>query len=342
PQNAVLGYQRILSPTLINEFRLGYNGARTRINGSAPTINGLDLSAVTINISGSVANTGIAGQGTSSGIAIPGGLVRANSATNGRGQPYTPYSVSLIDNLNWIRGTHNIKFGAEFRAIRLYTDRLGGTTYTVSNLNAFLANTPASVQYLGDVSAASPFNNGATGQRLAKQEYYIAFAQDEWKVRPNLTLSYGLRYEYYTPLRENRDLQILFDINTGALRNPTEDAFRTSKNNFAPRIALTWSPRPDSTGYFGGGRTVLRGGFGIFYGPGQTEDQIQPIESDRISSTISSGSLLAFPANLQGIIDNFNNNLLNRTYQPRAYSSDYLVPERVYQYSFSLQQELPY
>ena len=58
------------------------------------------------------------------------------------------------------------------------------------------------MQYLGDVSAPSPFNNGATGDRLAKQEYYIGYGQDEWKIRPNLTLSYGLRYEYYTPLRE--------------------------------------------------------------------------------------------------------------------------------------------
>ena len=54
------------------------------------------------------------------------------------------------------------------------------------------------------ISAISPFNDGATGERLAKQEYYIAYGQDEWKIRPNLTLSYGLRYEYYTPLREDR------------------------------------------------------------------------------------------------------------------------------------------
>ena len=47
-----------------------------------------------------MANTGIAGQGSSSGIAIPGGLVRANSATNGRGQPYDPYSLSFVDSLS--------------------------------------------------------------------------------------------------------------------------------------------------------------------------------------------------------------------------------------------------
>ncbi|MEP7077217.1 MAG: carboxypeptidase regulatory-like domain-containing protein [Acidobacteriota bacterium] len=344
PQNGVAGWQSILRKdgSLINEFKVGYNGARTRINGSAPIVNGLDFTNITLNISGSVANTGIAGQGTSSGISIPGGLVRTNSATNGRGAPYTPYSVGFIDSLNWIKGNHNFKFGGELRLVRLYTDRQGGTTYTFSNLSAFLANTPTSVQYLGDVSSPSPFTNGPGGIRLAKQNYYIGYAQDEWKIRPGFTLSYGLRYEYYAPLLEAHDQQILFDINTGVLRDPSQDPYKTSKNNFGPRVAFTWSPDQGGDGFFGGGKTVVRGGFGIYYGPGQTEDQIQAIESDRISSTITSGGLLAFPANIPGIITAFNTTPNNRNYQPRAYSSDYTVPERVYQYTFSWQQQLPF
>jgi hypothetical protein len=343
PQNGVLAWQSIIGTTKVNEFKIGYNGARTRINGQAPTVNGFDLSSAIINISGSVANTGISGQGSSSGISIPGGLVRANSATNGRGQPYTPYSLSLIDSFSWTRGSHNMKFGVETRFIRLYTDRLGGTTYTFANLNGFLANMPTSVQYLGDVSDPSPFNNGLTGQPFAQQEYYIGYGQDEWKITPGFTLNYGLRYEYYTPLREQNNKQVLFDITTGAIKPSDLPAFKSSKNNFGPRIGLTWSPNVSKTdGFFSGGKTVLRGGFGIYYGPGQTEDQIQPIESDRISSTISSGSLLAFPANIPAIVANFNNNPQNRAYQPRAYSNNYQIPERVFQYTFSYQQELPY
>lgn len=241
PQNAVASWQYIgkADGSIINEFKIGYNGARTRINGSAPTVNGLDFSGIALNISGSVAFSGIAGQGTSSGVSTPGGLVRANSATNGRGQPYTPYSVGFIDSLSWIKGDHNFKFGGEVRMIRMYTDRLGGTTYTFSNLAAFLANSPTSVQYLGDVSAPSPFNNGLTGQRLAKQEYYIGYAQDEWKLRPGLTLSYGLRYEYYAPLREADHRQVLFDIKTGTIRPSDEKAYHSAKNNIGPRVALT-------------------------------------------------------------------------------------------------------
>jgi hypothetical protein len=97
-------------------------------------------------------------------------------------------------------------------------------------------------------------------------------------------MNYGLRYEYYTPLRERDDRQILFDIITGQLRDSSQDPLKTSKTNFGPRVGLSWSPNANGNGFFGGGNTVLRGGFGIYYGPGQTEDQIQPIESNRISS----------------------------------------------------------
>ena len=81
-----------------------------------------------------------------------------------------------------VRGNHYLKLGGEIRAIRMSTDRIGGTTYTFANVTAFLANQASTVQYLGDVSAPSPFNNGATGERHVKQEYYIAYAQDEWHV----------------------------------------------------------------------------------------------------------------------------------------------------------------
>jgi hypothetical protein len=334
PQNAVLSLVSVVTPNVINDAKFGYNSALTRVGGSVPVVNGIDLSAITINISGSVANSGIAGQGSSSGVAVPGGLLRQNSASNGRGSPYTPYTYSFIDGLNWQHGKHSLKFGGEARLVRLYTDRLGGTTYTFSNLNNFLQNNVQSVQFLGDVSAPSPFNGGATGTRLGKQEYYIGYAQDEWRVTPNLTLNLGLRYEYYTPMREDRNLDVIFNPVTGTLQPPTRDFYHSSATNFGPRIAAAWSPS-----LFGSaGKTVIRGGFGLYYGPGQTEDLIQPIESDRVSSTLTSG--VAYPVNPTLLVNNFINNPSNRSFQPRAYAPGYTVPERIAQYTFSVQQEV--
>jgi hypothetical protein len=327
PTNAVFNLQGSLNDTMQNEFKFGYNAAPTNIVGQAPVINGIDFGGFALNLSGSVANTGIAGQGSTSGIAVPGGLVRANSATNGHAQPYDPYTLSLVDSLSTVRGNHYLKVGGEFRAIRMSTDRIGGITYTFANITAFLANQAGTVQYLGDVSAPSPFNNGATGERHIKQEYTIAYAQDEWHLAPKATLNYGLRYDYYTPLREADDLIVKFNIDTGVIDPNTTPLYKSKANNFQPRVSFTYAPN----------RTVFRTGFGIFVGPGQTEDQIQPVESDRVSSTISNG---AFPVDSALLVANFTNNPNNRSFQPRAYANEYTIPERIYQYTASMQQDL--
>jgi hypothetical protein len=77
PQNGVLAVQSLLTPTLLNEFKFGYNSAYTRINGQAPTIAGFDLSSAVINISGNTANFALPGQGTSAGTAVDLGQVNA-------------------------------------------------------------------------------------------------------------------------------------------------------------------------------------------------------------------------------------------------------------------------
>ncbi|HKB13341.1 MAG TPA: TonB-dependent receptor [Vicinamibacterales bacterium] len=331
PRNAVFNLQGILSDRTTNEFKFGYNGAPTSLVGVAPVVNGIDFSTFILNLSGSVANTGIAGQGASSGITVPGGLIRANSAQNGRSQPYDPYTLSLIDSISSVRGSHFVKTGGEVRLIRMSTDRLGGTTYSFTNLNAFLANQPSTIQYLGDESAPSVFNNGATGERNLRQEYYIAYAQDEWHVNPRFTLNYGVRYDYYTPMREANNLIVKFNIDTGVIDPNTTRLFKSTKTNLQPRVGATFAATE---------RTVLRGGFGLFVGPGQTEDQIQPAaDSDRISTTLTTGTL-AFPLDPNVAVANFTGNPNNRNYQPRAFANDYEIPERIWQYTASLQQDL--
>lgn len=333
-QNMVLSVQQILAATVINETKIGYNGPKTRTSGIAPIVAGADLSDKTINISGATVLVGIGGQGANAGVAIPSGQVRASSATNGRGQPYTNYSLSFIDNLSWIRGNHNYKFGGEARLLRIYTDRLGGTTYSFTNLENFLINNPSGAAINGDLSAPSPFNHGVTGNRLGKYEAFSFYGQDEWKLSPELTLSYGLRYEYYTPMREDQNRVVLYNIVTGGLDAPGSRPFyQTSKLSFAPRLGMAYAPKAL------GGKTVLRIGAGYYYGPGQGEDLIQPIESDRVSFSLS-GAAARYPVDSLTAIKNFNINAATGI-GVRAYAPGYTVPEQVLSYTFGIQQTLP-
>ena len=130
---------------------------------------------------------------------------------------------------------------------------------------------PTNIQVLGDTSAPDPWNNGATGNRYLKQYYLIFYAQDEWKIRPNLTINYGLRYEYYQPAargpepvrplqRRYRQARLRHDTR---LRPAEHHALvQASKMNFGPRLAISWSPTKFND------KTVFRVGAGYYYGPG--------------------------------------------------------------------------
>jgi hypothetical protein len=209
-----------------------------------------------------------------------------------------------------------------------------------------------------------------------KEQYYVGYVQDEFRIRPNLTLNYGLRYEYYAPMREDRNLYIGFNTVTGVMSSPNfcyspvlpqnspglcpggvTDWYKSDAGAFGPRVGVAWSPLSSRRGMFGGDRTVLRGGFGILYGPAQAETLLQPVESDRVWMSLSSFTSLpggtgvycgttdpscgTTPQNLTAF---FNNpaNINNRQAQVRAYAPEYTVPERVYQYSASWQQQWGY
>jgi hypothetical protein len=327
PTNAIYNLQGILGGGMINEFKFGYNGAPS--TEGAETAAGLEN--ISISLTGVAVNSGIAGQSNSSTLASPGGLVRVNSAGSGRGAPYNPYSLTFADSLTKVQGNHFMKAGADVRMIRMSTDQLGGITYTYSNVSTFLANQLTSVRYFGDLSEPSPFHNGVTGLKHIKQQYYVAFLQDEWRINHSFTLNYGLRYDYYQPLREADNRIVKFNIDTGQLDPDTTPLYKSKKNNFQPRVSATYALTP---------KMVIKAGTGIFVGPGQTEDQIQPIEAERIATTVTTGPLNVYPVDPAAIRANFTSQPLNRTYQPRAYANEYTLPEKVYQYSTSVQQEI--
>jgi hypothetical protein len=129
---------------------------------------------------------------------------------------------------------------------------------------------------------------------------------------------------------------VIVDADTGQFKDPkTTDFYKTSKLNFGPRLGFVWSPAKMKD------KTVLRVGAGYYYGPGQTEDQIQPIESDRVSKTLT-GTSAVFPVDPAQIIANYDINDPNLGYQPRVYQNNtYRIPEKILSYTASLQQELP-
>jgi hypothetical protein len=344
PDNFVASLTQIYGTNVINETKFGFNRAPTDLLTVVPSIsglNGFDLSLTSLRLTGNIVSPGVNG-GSATGFTEPGGLTRQSSAGNGRAQPIRPATYSFIDNLSVTRGNHNMKFGGEVRLLRVDFDQLGGITYSYGNLTDFLLNRNLTAAFIGDLSAPGNFNVATDpittiertrdGLSKGRQYYLIGYGQDEWRVRPNVVINYGLRYEYYSVNKERDDRAVVFDPLTGKLLPPGTPLYQSAKNNFGPRLGVTWSPS------FLGGKTVLRGGGGLYYGPGQYEDLIQPIESNvfRSTTTLANGLTTGTSEAVSTIGGT------QQRFTPRAYDvNGYKVPERVLQYGFSVQQQLP-
>src|SRR5215831_5586149 len=193
PRNAIGDWTTIISSSLVNDFKFGYNGLKSKNIRQGVTLPGLDLSNVTISIGG-------AAQSGSTGIVTPTG---AGSTPLVQGMTYDNHEWEFIDNLSWNHGSHSVKTGVEINPRTMYLDQLGGIVYTFATVQTFLSNQPSRVQLSSDLSSfPSPFHNGSTGLREGLQIFYGTFIQDEWHKSPSLTLNYGLRYDYFSALTE--------------------------------------------------------------------------------------------------------------------------------------------
>jgi hypothetical protein len=173
------------------------------------------------------------------------------------------------DVLNVVRGNMAWKFGGERRWEQNNDNLNGGSRplYTFAGLFNFANDTPLFYQINADPRTGGP----ADARRKFRTNYYGLFAQDDWKVRPNLTVNLGLRWEYFSPLREKDGKLSNIIFGSNGLKNArisvVEKLSNPDKNNFAPRLGFAYSP--DFGESFGGllkeNRAVLRGGFGISY-----------------------------------------------------------------------------
>ena len=255
PQNAVVNYQSVFGTSVVNEFKVGYNSPHTSALAFGANA-GYDPTGV--SLSGTVTSSSIDARGTT-GIARSGLLIRASSAASTTGSVFTPNSLSFNDALTMTRGAHTLKMGGEYRQISGDFQFLGSTEITYNSVNDFIDNKPAAVQVALDSPVFSP-----------RQYYLIGFAQDSWRTTDTLTLELGLRYDFYSVVREANGLAKPFFVEDNAFATNVDNFYDADRNNFSPRLSAAYQIND---------KTVVRGGFGLFYGPGQFEDRIQPIEN---------------------------------------------------------------
>ena len=234
-QNAAITLASVLSPRLVNEFKAGYNRPNFQTHNE------------------SVLNSQI-------------NAPQFSSLYNNTGKVQIGNSFDYLDTLTMVLGKHTVKAGVEVRRVQL------NATATAANDYQF---TYASTANFRDnlLSQASLVNTlPATGFRRTE---YFGYVQDELRVSPEITANLGLRYEFFGVPSEVNGRGIVFDPLTCAGGYcPAGTAFyKADRNNFAPRISLTWAPRRLNN------RTVLRVGYGIFYGEGQLGDLNAPVDN---------------------------------------------------------------
>jgi hypothetical protein len=185
--------------------------------------------------------------GTGPSIAIPNQILFGGPETVGF--QYREMAPEFSENLSWNKGAHAFKFGVNYRALRDTQTQAVFARYTFPTVQAFLdardGRNPRSytnfTQTLGEPSINYNSN------------FWNFYAQDSWKLRPNITLSYGVRY----------DLFRMPQANERAAYEPSRD-FKVDRNNFAPRLALAWGLGKDQ-------KTVIRASTGFFYDAPQTD-----------------------------------------------------------------------
>jgi hypothetical protein len=184
---------------------------------------------------------------------------------------FSENTFEFRDTLRWVRGTHAWSFGGELRKEQNNNDLSGGSRplYTFAGLFNFANDAPLFYQINADPRTGGP----GQSKRNFRTSSTAFFAQDDWKVRPNLTLNLGLRYEYLSPLTEKNSVQSNLILGpagselTAATLRIAKELYPPDRNNFAPRLGFAYSPNWGNRlgGLFNENRMVLRGGFGIAY-----------------------------------------------------------------------------
>ncbi|MDE0127054.1 MAG: TonB-dependent receptor [Bryobacterales bacterium] len=242
------------SPALINDFRYNW-GNRQHINRSFGWQSGKN------------GDLGVQGVDPSFLASVfPAGLTRIGAGNHERVVPIVK-TIQAINNLTWIKDSHQIKLGFNFRYSKFrdeHNQRAGG----FFNFNDRATGDGLASLLLGWTTGATLLDNDPIHPRT---DYVAGFVQDDWKVAPNLTLNLGLRWSMDSPRWEQDNQQSGFDIKPtnpvsgtpGIVTFAGRDGYDKyshdfDRNNLGPRFGFAYRPRDD---------LVVRGGYGVVYYP---------------------------------------------------------------------------
>ena len=181
----------------------------------------------------------------------------SNTLSDGLFSDNRQQQFNIVNSTSYTIGKHDVKFGVDYR--RLTPVSYSGNykrSFTPDSIEALINNTPTSATLVAPQVTLRPIYNN-----------FSAFAQDNWRVNNRLTLTYGLRYEVVpAPDEKNGNLPLTvlglqkdsYNLANISLSPDRKPFYETTYNNFAPRIGAAFQP-------FGDGKTVVRGGFGVFY-----------------------------------------------------------------------------
>ncbi len=202
-------------------------------------------------------------------------------------------TYQAIDNVSLTRGRHNFKFGGEFRhgGTDIFRARRGRGRLSFDDTrdpnDSDIITSPALVNFLQGNFGDEGFAQILTGDiaRHVTMTAFGAFAADDWRITPRLTLNLGVRYDVSLPIKDSNNLIANFLPGQGGLiqvGDGIKSPYATDWNNISPRIGLAWD-------VFGTGKTVLRAGGAIIY------------EQPTIREFIDRGGLNENPSGLPGV-----------------------------------------
>lgn len=300
-----IGYVRTFGK-VVNNARLDFNRSRTSTQ---------NLFAFNQDITGSLGIMGVSTNPFDWGLPNLS-FTHFGSLNDINSQLLRNQTWTFSDNLIYRRGKHTWRWGGDFRRIEVNpeTDSNARGTFTFTGLNSgydfsdFLLGLPqlTSVQF------------GNNNYHFRGNSWDL-FVQDEWRLRGNLTLNLGVRYEYFSPFSEENDRIVNLDLPEGFTAPPVPvqvgqtgpyngqfpvTLVRPDRNNFAPRLGLAWKPLRN---------TVVRAGYGINYNTSAYQSIVQnlafqPPFSNTATNTQSPTTILTlqdgFPAVPPGSISN--------------------------------------